>query len=215
MKKRKIKSQRPKTTLGKVWYFIWEDDSIWSWLVNIIIAFILIKYIVYPGLGLVLGTTHPIVAVVSSSMEHDGSFDEWWQSDAQCGNKKCSQEQWYFSYNITKQLFQEFKFKNGFNAGDIIILTSPDPSKVKVGDVIVFKSRRPDPIIHRTIRKWEENSNTYFQTKGDHNMLSISSSSLDETRISEELLIGKSFIRVPYLGWVKIGFIKLLELFGI
>ena len=60
--------------LKRVWYFIWEEDSIWSWLVNIILAFVLIKYVVYPGLGFLLGTSHPIVAVVSGSMEHDGSL---------------------------------------------------------------------------------------------------------------------------------------------
>ena len=56
--------------LKKAWHFIWEDDSVLSWLVNIILAFVLIKFIVYPGLGFILQTTHPVVAVVSESMEH-------------------------------------------------------------------------------------------------------------------------------------------------
>ena len=60
----------------KVWHFIWEEDSVASWVVNIILAFVLIKFIVYPGLGFALGTTHPVVAVVSPSMEHNGvGFD--------------------------------------------------------------------------------------------------------------------------------------------
>ena len=58
--------------LKKTWHFIWEDDSVWSWIVNIILAIVLIKFIIYPGLGLVLGTSYPIVAVVSDSMEHSG-----------------------------------------------------------------------------------------------------------------------------------------------
>ena len=56
--------KRPTTWYGKVWWFLWEDDSVWSWLANIVLAFVLIKFIVYPGLGLALQTSHPIVAVV-------------------------------------------------------------------------------------------------------------------------------------------------------
>ena len=59
---------KPASTWGKVWYFIWHDDSVWSWIVNIILAFLLIKFIVYPGLGFLLETEYPVVAVVSGSM---------------------------------------------------------------------------------------------------------------------------------------------------
>ena len=56
--------------LRKVWKFIWEDDSALSWIVNVILAFVIVKFLIYPGLGLVLHTTHPVVAVVSGSMDH-------------------------------------------------------------------------------------------------------------------------------------------------
>ena len=60
-----------KKFLKKTWKFIWEDDSFLSWLVNIVIAFVLVKFIIYPLLGLLLGTGFPVVAVVSCSMEHN------------------------------------------------------------------------------------------------------------------------------------------------
>ena len=60
--------KKERSLLGKIWYFVWEEDSVLSWAVNIVLAFFLIKYLVYPGLGLALGTTHPVVAVVSGSM---------------------------------------------------------------------------------------------------------------------------------------------------
>ena len=60
-----------KNTLIKTWKFIWDNDSPLSWILNVIIAFILVKFIIYPGLGLLLGTTHPVVAVVSGSMSHN------------------------------------------------------------------------------------------------------------------------------------------------
>ncbi len=148
-----------KKTLKKIWYFIWEDNSIWSWLVNIVLAIVIIKFIVYPLLGLALGTSFPIVAVVSGSMEHDDEFDAFWNEN----------EDFYQKYNITKEDFLNFKFKNGFNKGDIMILTRANPEKIKVGHILVFQGNTKDPIIHRVINKWKEDEAYYITTKGDHN----------------------------------------------
>ena len=228
MDKKKIKSNAK-----KIWHFIWEEDSLASWAVNIILAFVLIKFLVYPGLGLVLGTKYPIVAVVSGSMEHNTvpicsqydsngkclkfdsdygeicgkrqkstyfmNFEEYW---ATCGD-------WYITNtNITKNEFESFMFKRGFNTGDIMLLYKPKPENIKVGDTIVFTtSSRPDPIIHRVIKTWkDESGKTYFQTKGDHN--SGINYQVTEQKISEDRYLGKAFIRVPYLGWIKIAFVK-------
>ncbi|MBN1503169.1 signal peptidase I [Candidatus Woesearchaeota archaeon] len=205
-----------KSVFKKVWYFIWEDDSILSWVVNIILAYLLIKFIVYPGLGLVLGTTHPVVAVVSGSMEHClrnnmicgqlppqyvNSYDAWWDT---CGS-------FYSKYNISKTDFNDYPFKNGFNTGDLMILVGKEPEKLNKGDVIVFLANRPDPIIHRIIEKREVDGKYYFETKGDHN----SNIGDVDKNISEDNIIGKALIRVPLLGYIKIGFVKLLDIMGI
>jgi len=197
-----MKSRNWKKVLKKVWHFIWEEDSIWSWLVNIILAFVLIKYIVYPGLGFLLGTTHPIVAVVSGSMEHNDNFDDWW----------VIHQEYYKDFNISKEEFLSFQFKNGFNKGDIMVLLGKDPEKINIGDIIVFNGGRKDPIIHRVIKKWEENGKIYFQTKGDHNIQSMESL---ELRIPETQVIGQALFRVPLLGYIKIWFVDLLRLVGI
>lgn len=204
-----------KQTIKRVWHFIWEDDSIWSWLVNLVLAFIIIKFIVYPGLGLLLGTSFPVVAVVSGSMEHDGSFEEWWQSPAYCGSF-CSQEEWYVSYEITEEEFQKFPFKNGFNKGDIMVLQGIEPKNIKSGDVIVFMSREgPEPIIHRVIVITTDESTTnestefVYQTKGDHN----SDSGDIDMEIAENAVIGKAVFRIPLLGWIKILFVEFITLF--
>lgn len=197
-----------KRALKRTWHFIWNDDSLLSWLVNVILAFILIKYIVYPGLGLLLGTSFPVVAVVSGSMEHDGSFDQWWSSQADCGNV-CAQSEYYAMYNITKEEFKEFSFKNGFNKGDIMVLIRP--ANIKVGDIVVFWSGSNDPIIHRIIAKKDR----IYQTKGDHNVKSMSSLYLDEYNVAEEKLIGKAVIKIPLLGYVKIIFVEILNLLGL
>ena len=200
MGKKKIKN-----TLKKIGYFIWEDNSIWSWLVNIILAFVLIKFVVYPGLGFLLSTSHPVVAVVSESMEHPMGFDAWWEKN----------EIWYIENGIDKKDFEMFSLKNGFNKGDIMFLVGRDAENIEVGDVIVFNSRRKDPIIHRIVKKMQDGNEIYFQTKGDNNRDSIKNNGLDETHIMEDIIIGKAAFRVPVLGYIKIWFMELLKLIGL
>lgn len=200
-----MEEKRQKKTLRKIWQFVWEDNSIWSWIVNIILAFIIIKFIVYPLMGLVLSTSYPIVAVVSPSMEHNANFENWWQKS----------NSWYIANNITKEMFLEFPLKNGFNKGDIIILSGAEPKDIKIGAVIVFKTESPDPIIHRVVNKWQENNNYYFQTKGDNNQMSIKGIvrgyDFDETRINQNQIIGKAGIKIPLLGYIKIWFVDFIQ----
>jgi len=90
--------------LKKVWHFIWHDDSIWSWLVNLVLAFVLIKFIVFPVLGLIFSTGYPIVAVVSSSMEHQGNFEQFWGKAGA----------WYENKNIVKEHGLEIKYTDEY-----------------------------------------------------------------------------------------------------
>lgn len=208
---------RFKKNWHKVWYFIWEDDSWASWFVNVILAFILIKFVVYPVLGLLFSTSHPIVAVVSGSMEHDGDFEEWWASKAVCDRTICSQAEYYSREGIGKGDFKQFPFKNGFNKGDLMILYGTEPKNIGVGDVIVFVADRPDPIIHRVIeKKYAQGSGEeyvyQFFTKGDNNAGSF----YFEKEITEDRYIGKAALRIPFLGYIKIGFVSLLAfVFGL
>ncbi len=202
----------------KVWKFFWEDDSIWSWLANIIVAFLLIRFIVYPFLGIILGTTYPIVAVVSESMEHGldnnvicgltdnnfrYSYSNYWHN---CG-------QWYENNDITKEQFYKFPFRNGFDKGDVIILWRANYDNLEVGDILVFQGNKPQPIIHRIVKVREDKNVLYYQTKGDHNAGSLSDGS--EDKISLERVYGKGVLRVPYLGWVKILFVDAVKPLGI
>lgn len=181
----------------KIWYFIWHDNSIWSWLVNAALAFLIVKFLIYPGLGLLLGTTHPVVAVVSNSMHHPADFDAWWLEK---GN-------WYEQHSFQKEQFLSWKFPNGFNKGDIIVLRNP--ATAEIGDVIVFQGNSPNPIIHRVIAIQNEQGKVFYTTKGDANP--DSSRELGEIRIQEERVVGKALFRIPYLGWIKIGFTELIR----
>ncbi len=197
--------QNWKTYLKKAWHFIWEEDSILSWLVNIVLAFILIKFIVYPGLGLLFGTNFPVVAVVSSSMEHQGNFDSWWEK----------QGTFYAQHGMFKNDFQSLPFSNGFNKGDIMVVVGSKPQNITRGMVIVFWSGKSEPIIHRVVDKDKKKGIYTFQTKGDNNPNQIQTSWLDEKNIEENKVIGKAVLRIPFLGWVKILFVELLQVLGL
>lgn len=243
----KSKAKKNNSPFRKTWDFIWNSNSIWSWVVNVIIAFVLIKFLIYPGLGLVLGTNLPVVAVISESMEHqintyhitqndipvdihsmcgktyngtfpinldNGktstdslqiSFDTWW---SQCGA-------WYQSNaNISKEKFSKFRFTNGFNKGDLMVLIGKKTSDIKIGDVVVY-SRATDlaPIIHRIVGKYEVNGKTFFKIKGDNNGGPIFSiqEGINENGLPSDSVIGVAVARIPYLGWVKLGFSQLFS----
>ncbi|MEM4240055.1 MAG: signal peptidase I [Candidatus Woesearchaeota archaeon] len=206
--------EKQKNLWRKLWWFLWEDNSVWSWIANIILAFVLIKFVIYPGLGLLLGTGYPIVAVVSSSMEHDGSFDDWWNTGRCCIDSSCSQRaapsEMYAAYGITYENFRDFHFANGFNKGDIMILTGP--KELAIGDILVYwTDARKEPIIHRIVQAKGVAGDRVYKTKGDRNCASAAF----EQSIGKDRMIGKAVIRIPFLGWIKIGFVELLKLFGL
>jgi len=214
--------------LKRVWHFLWHEDSVWSWIANIVIAFILIKFVVYPLISLLLATPLPIVAVVSGSMEHkyaplcnqylanglcityssvqydlcgnsqafgqNVDLNMYWQK---CGN-------WYLSKNISQAQFQAFRFKGGFNTGDVIIVRGKPWTSIQVGDIIVWQARDGTPIIHRVVQITQTNGTRILQTKGDHNSDQITVGLRAETAIAQDQYIGVAQIRIPWLGNIKL-----------
>ncbi len=207
----------------RAWQYVWHDTSWHSLLVSTLLFFILLKYIVYPSIAFILGTPLPIVAVVSESMEHRTTYHPsrgWWICTAShlqpasftlqeywsyCGS-------WYEAENITLPTFSRFPFPNGFNRGDVMIITHP--RNIRQGDVIVYRTYNGLPVIHRVIRARQEGNTTYYLVKGDHNPSPIRSSLppfiIDETRLPAERIIGKAWIRIPYLGLPRLWLARLL-----
>lgn len=200
-------------SIRKIWDFIWNSNSVWSWILNIILAFILIKFIVYPGIGLVLGTNLPIVAVISESMEHEQG-DLWFTNDgATCSFGPCRQKDWYAELNITEENFSKFPLNRGFNKGDLMILIGRNAEDIKVGDIIVFERFDSDaggiiPVIHRVVKITVRSGKIFFQTKGDNNLDSIIDGrmGLNEMQIPSDKVLGLAGVKIPWLGWVKIKF---------
>ena len=121
----------------------------------------------------------------------------------------------FLRVNINKNDFEEFPFRNGFNKGDIMILFGAETDEVKVGEVIVYISGKEYPIIHRAVKKWTESNVTYFETKGDHNQDQIADRLLNEEMVSEDKLLGRAVFKIPWLGYIKIGFVEFLKLLGV
>jgi len=221
-----------KKNVKESWNWIWNSDSVLSWVVALALIFVVVKFVFFPTLSLITGSSLPLAGVESSSMDHqiakDDSevlslcgkvyskeekeyidFDEYWDV---CGS-------WYEEREITKEIFSRFTLKNGFKKGDIIIVWGR--FKPKLGDIIIFKpnvgSSAPRPIIHRIVSIGDKNGESVIQTKGDHNEKQLTAPNniyhTDETQIRKEQLIGKAVFKIPYLGWVKIWAMELLDVF--
>jgi len=180
--------------IKKFWDFLWNDESIWGWLVSLAVIFIFIKFIFFPGLSAVLGTNLPLVVVESESMSHQafifGEFEPWWNEH----------HQWYQERGITKQEARMWTLKSGLEKGDIAAVVGYRNSEPRIGDIIVFNAGQIHPIIHRIINIEERNGETYYSTKGDGNSDQIS---LDRD-IKRDQIIGRAILKLPKLGWIKL-----------
>lgn len=169
----------------KFWKYL-KKDSLDSWVVSLVLIFILIKFILFPLLSFTTGSSLPLVVVESCSMYHASTFDTWWDGNGQ----------WYEKSDIKKSDFETFGFKNGLNKGDVILVWGR--GDYKLGDIIIFQSDFANPLIHRVVI---ENP---FGTKGDNNAGQLP----QEREISEEQIIGKAAVRIPLIGWLKLIFFE-------
>ena len=209
---KKVKKNKFKNFMKRFWFIVWKDDSIRGWIISLIFIFILIKLIFFPTLSLVTGTKMPLVIVESCSMYHQGdpfsNFNAWWDGH----------DLKYFVMKISKNVWQTFPLKNGFNKGDVIFVTGVKPDKVKIGDVIIFRSGvGSSPVIHRVMKITKTNSTYIFSTEGDNNNGQLIPSNNPDTKINEvsiypDQLIGQArAVIIPYIGWAKLIFFEHLK----
>ena len=189
--------ERGKKFFKKFWYFLWKDNSIKGWIFSLVFLFVVIKFLFFPLLSLVTGTTLPLAIVESCSMYHKGNlfsdFDAWWDRH----------EEKYSEFIINDLDFKKFTLRNGFNKGDILLITKANPEKLEIGDIIIFNAYQKNPVIHRIIDIKETNNQKVFSTIGDNNNAQFDF----EEEIIESQLVGKASLKlVPYLGWVKLVF---------
>jgi len=177
---------KKKSLLSKIWHFLWESKSFASWLVCLIICFLLVVFVFFPLASLILSTPLPFVVVESSSMEHNGNFSIWWSAFGS----------WYTQYGIDQNDVQKWSFLGGIDKGDIIVVKGlKNHSLYKKGDVIVFALPGKTPIIHRIV-----SIDSVVATKGDNNDFQLA----EETNVKEQQILGKAVMRIPKLGWIKL-----------
>ena len=213
-------TKEKRSILKKIWDFLWKSNSIWSWIADLILVFIIVKFIIFPFFGLIFATSLPFVIIESCSLEHGITscntdklpaicgetsseerfleFDEYWQF---CGD-------WYENKNITKQQFETMPYSGGLYKGDIIVLIGKKTQEYKIGDIIIFKvGKQTTPIIHRIINIENEGNELVFSTKGDHN----SGQHNYEVSIKQEQILGKAAFRIPGIGWAKLFFFEIFR----
>lgn len=173
------------SSLKRFWAFL-KEDTWQSWLVSLVLVFVLIKFVFFPLLSLATATPLPLVVVESCSMYHEVGFDSWWEQN----------QAWYLSHGINRSEFENFPFTNGLNKGDIVFVSGRRAPQL--GDIIIFTSSYQYPIIHRII------DTDVLQTKGDHNPGQLSA----ELNIADDAVLGHAVARIPALGWIKLVFFE-------
>ncbi len=177
-----------KDGIKKFWKFVWYDDSVISYIIFFILAFIFLK-ISYPvaitGMHAVVGV-NDIVSIVSGSMIHD--------STTQFTHYDYLQNIGYSSEEINS-----FPYNNGLNMGDLMFVHDIKSGDIRVGDIVVFYDYTGNMIIHRVIQISESGGEYFYTTKGDHNNGSMPS----ENNITYGRIKGVARNRVPLLGIPK------------
>jgi hypothetical protein len=175
---------------NRLWDFL-QEDSWPSFFATLILAFIVIKFVFFPGLSLLTGTSLPLVIVESCSMyHHEDGFEKSFESSSVYGD-----------YGISIADTVDWDFQNGFSKGDVIFVVGA--REPQVGDVIIFHEDVEYPLIHRVVSA----ENNIYSTKGD-NYKTNSQQRSAEKSIVESRLIGKALFRIPAIGWVKLIFFE-------
>lgn len=159
---------------------------------------ILIYYVIQGALVMATGVDNPVSVVISGSMDHDGyNFDSWW-------DMKYTE---YDDLGITKEMFDEYKYTNGFAKGDILIITEVDTDSIEIGDIIVFRRANEDiPIVHRVVEKFIYEGAYYYRTKGDHNPVMDNYYTNGVLGVGEDAVVGHVSAVIPKLGNITLLF---------
>jgi signal peptidase I len=161
---------------------LWKNEYFQTIIVVALIMLIVFGF--WYGSQLALNTTiPPALAVVSGSMciPYDGLCDGW-----------------------------SHPFDRTLHIGDIIIIQGVNPQDLNAnysdGDIIVFK--RPDNpnelIVHRMVKEEEIDGKWYFFTKGDGNAVQDYWAGTPQGAVSQNLLVGKVIMRIPWVGHIAI-----------
>ncbi len=200
-----------------------KENELLSWIVYLVSAFFF-AWLIYTGLGLILGTGSPMMIVVSGSMEplyHRGDIIVLQGTDAANlqgqeveiglptlrGKELASFATPVYSEQSPIVKIESIEFGNGQST-----------PITKEGSIVVYWSQQmQEPIIHRVVTKLKAGDGWYVLTKGD----SEKNSSVDQDcglivngrpeknciepyPVPVEELQGKAVLQIPLIGCVKL-----------
>ncbi|MFH0906055.1 MAG: hypothetical protein V1824_01820 [archaeon] len=193
------------------------------WIVYIAFSFLL-AWTIYKLIGLILGTSMPMVVVVSGSME-----PSFYRGDIIIlkGIKEIKADVITIDENIEAKNLSEYsasKFiKNKYNLEQIEYIEFTNNQKIEIkdtlnNDVVVYNSNlNGRDIIHRAIAVIKTPYGKYVLTKGDNNMTNRTIDQdckindlgqiygcLNMYAIKQTELKGKKIGKIPYLGYLKL-----------
>ena len=163
-------------------------DIFGSHIVKEVLKFILILAILYFGVSGVLVLALRVDpywrAVISNSMKHQ---DESWRE--------------YFEERGYDP--SQFPIQGGFERGDMLIIQGVGSvTEITVGEVIVFDTGQPTPLVHRVVDIRNENGEVRLTTKGDANRGILSM----EGSIKPEQIMCKVIFVIPKIGYLSLWF---------
>ena len=177
---RKVEKRTPKARVMNTWKRLTA-----GWLGAIFYVFLGIglALVARQTLAFGLSTEMPVVAVVSTSMQHD--------------NVEQTHYHWLEEHlDYSESYIKSWPIPTGFLVGDMPVVQGSDD--YEVGDVIVYSVPNQNfPIIHRIIKINEDGT---YQTKGDNNLNQLPY----EFKVQKEQVYGKVVFIIPKLGYFKV-----------
>lgn len=162
---------------------LWKNGNFQTALTIILIILVVAGF--WFGTQAVLNTPFPVLAVTSGSMcvPYDGACKGW-----------------------------DHPFERTLHTGDLIVVQGISPSDLNgdypYSDIIVYHdpANPEELIVHRIVSKEDRDGTFYFSTEGDGNGLRKWPNPPDQidawSPFSEELVVGKVVMRIPWLGHV-------------
>jgi len=197
-----------------------ENEAV-SWIVYLVSAFFF-AWVIYTGLGLILGTQSPMMIVVSGSMEplyHRGDIIILQGVSAEGISGPIVELDEPSLEGKELATFAEPVYKA--NSKDIEAIAFKNGPTIPVtldGSIVVYWSEHlQEPIVHRVVVKLKAGNNWYLLTKGDskqNNTLDQDCGFIINGRPSQdcielypikiEKLQGKALFHLPFLGCAKL-----------
>jgi len=181
--------------------YSWYGEDFFSYIVFFLLVYLGYKIILTPLFLLFFKTKIPFNVIISESMEHHNlEFNKWWELNGL----------YFKKFNISKEEFEQFPFKNGLNIGDFVLILGKNKKDVRLGDIIVYhvnyKGKEMD-IIHRVIKIKKENGKICFETVGDNNKGIQLPFERNICKIEGVLVF-----RIPYLGYPRYLIYRILRI---